>query len=538
MSSAVAHLMRKDLGEHRAWFAAFVGLVALRAALVGSRIDASVNDRNLLITLSLAAFVLTILHGALLVALAVQLVQGDRLVGTTAFWLTRPVRRVDLVCAKLGTAIAVLVAVPVILDALVVLASGLAWADVGVAVGEGALMRLAIVLPVMALASVTSDLAGFVVSTVAALVATLAAETAVQWLRLAPARTTPSVYSATVIVAGVLIIGASVAFAHQVFTRRRPRAIGVLCGVGLLALLAANRWTADFVLADGGVEAGWLEPSRVAMTMTPVEAALGRGTPGSQQWRIRAAYAFEGVPRHVTLAPIGLSSAAVFPDGTKAALAGGETGFPWRTFWRVYAHGAAPVEALLGGVRVLDAPTIPEEQRIHTLAWLGDDRYRQYVDGRLRLEVDATVGAVGYWIGALLPLDGQAAGAADRGRFSILSANCQTGRCAVVVRDAMPASLLEFSPRSRVFYVLVNKARGRALMNGEQDYPSRVPVFGWMPILTEHVLVTHRRLVFEAPKDSPDAIDAGWQQQAAVAVVAEREIGTFKVRAVVAGNGK
>ena len=92
MIGRVVHLMRKDLGEHRAWFAAFVGLVALRAALVGSGIDAGISDRNLLVSLSLASFLLTVLDGALLVALAVQLVQGDRLVGTMAFWLTRPVR--------------------------------------------------------------------------------------------------------------------------------------------------------------------------------------------------------------------------------------------------------------------------------------------------------------------------------------------------------------------------------------------------------------------------------------------------------------
>lgn len=541
MMGRVVHLMRKDLGEHRAWFAAFVGLVALRAALVGSGIDARVNDPNLLVSLSLASFLLTVLDGALVVALAVQLVQGDRLVGTTAFWLTRPVRRVDLVVAKIGTAVAALVVVPILLDVLAMILSGLSWRDAAGAMVEGAALRLAVVLPAMALASVTADLGGFVVSAVAAFVATLAVAAAAQWFRLDIPRSVASAYSATIVVAGVLIVGASAAFAHQVFTRRRLRSVSVMCGIGLLALLASNRWTTTVVSEDGTLEAGWLDPSRVTMTITPVEAALGRGTPGSQQWRIRATYAFAGVARHVRLSPIGLNSAAVFPDGTKKALDAGGTGFPWRLFWRVYAHGAEPVEAILGGarllgVRVLAAPEIPDLERLTTLGWLGDDGYRQYVDGRLRFEVEATVGAVGYRVGALLPLDGPATGAAGKGRFSILSANCQAGRCTAVARDVMPASLIELGPRSQVVYVLVNKARGLALLNGEQDSRSRVPVFGSAPILTEHVLVVHRRLVFESPKDAPGVIDVAWLKEAAIAAIEMRDIGTFRVRTVVGGR--
>ncbi len=135
-----------------------------------------------MISLSLASFLLTVLDGALLVALAVQLVQGDRLVGTTAFWLTRPVRRVDLVVAKIGTAVAALVVVPMLLDVLAMIVSGLSWRDAAGAIVEGAALRLAVVLPAMALASVTADLGGFVVSAVGALFATLAIERRFQWL--------------------------------------------------------------------------------------------------------------------------------------------------------------------------------------------------------------------------------------------------------------------------------------------------------------------------------------------------------------------
>jgi hypothetical protein len=273
------------------------------------------------------------------------------------------------------------------------------------------------------------------------------------------------------------------------------------------------------------------------MTMTPVQTDLGPGTPDAQQRLVRATYAFAGAPAGVALAPIDLKSTAVSPDGTREALVSGGPDVPWRAFWQGYLYSKAPVEALLGGVRVLGAPEIPEGERLRTLASLAGHRYRQYVDGGIRFEVDATLGVVGYRVGTVMPLNGRATGAAGDGRFSILSASCSAGACAVTVRDAMPASLMKYGRQSRIAYVLVNKARGVALLDGEQDSLSRLPMFGSAPILTEHVFVLHRRLVFEDPKDAPGVIDTAWQQEAAIAAVEMRDIGTFRARAVVA-DGK
>jgi hypothetical protein len=538
MTRQVVHLMRKDVLEHRTWLAAFLGLTALRAALVGSGIDSTVRDRDLLMSLSLGHLLLTILHGSLLVALAVQLVQADRPVGTTAFWLTRPIRRADLVVAKLATATLALVVFPAFLDALVMIVSGLGWADLAAAMAEGAMMRLAVALPVMALASVTSDLAGFVVSAVAALFAVIAVEAAFRLARLGALQSMASEYSATIVAAGVLVAGAATAFAYQVFTRRRRRTAGLICAVGILALLASIRWTQDFLSRTDDLESGWLDPARVTLTMTPLPAEHLQPPSAKGLWLVRASWALAGAPPNVALALLTPKSVAVFPDGTKQTRGAADPPSAWRTRWQSHLYSKNPVEALLGGVRLLDAPEVPERGWLWPLLELDDEGYRQYAERRIRFEVDATLGAVGYRVGAVLPLDGGAAGAAGDGRFSVLSANCDAGRCTVVVRDVMPVSLVELDPRSRVFYVLVNRSRGQALLNGEHDSASRVPVFGSAPILTEHVGVTHHRLVFEAPKDTPEAIDAGWQQEAAIAAVEMRNIGTFRVRTVVMADGK
>jgi hypothetical protein len=533
MNGLVAHLMRKDVREHRTWLAVFLGLAILRAALVGSGIDARIRDQNLLTSLTLGYFLLTVLHGALLVAIAVQLAQGDRLVGTTAFWLTRPVRRTDLVVAKVGTAIAALVVFPALIDALLMAVSGLSWLGAAGAIAEDAIVRLAIVLPVMALASVTTDLAVFVVSALGTLFAILAVEAAFQWGRLVPSRSMPSAYAATIVVAGVLIAGSALAFAHQVLTRRRWRTVALVFATGLLALFTANWWTRDFV-SPSGLEAGWVNPGGVTMTMTPLPADPAVRRP----WLVRAAYTFTGSAPDVVLTPLDVNSVAVFPDGTKDVCRV-ETRQPgWTTVpWLPLMRRKNQVEALLGGVPLLDAKETVEEQASQLIASFTDENYRKYMERGVRFDVDATVSALGYRVGAMLPLEGRATGAAGGGRFSILSASCAAGKCTAVVRDVRPTFLLEFGRQSGVVYVLVNSSRRQALLLGARDVISRYPVFG-RPILAEHVAVTQYRLVFEAPKDMPDVIDAGWMKEAAIAAIEMRDVGTFGVRAVVAGSSR
>jgi hypothetical protein len=512
--------------EHATWLAAFLGLAALRTALVASGIDAHVNAWNLLTWLTLGYFLLTILHGALLIAIAVQLVQGDRLVGTTAFWLTRPVRRADLVVAKLGTAVATLVMIPALFDALAMAVNGLSWADAAGAIAVEAMMRLAIVLPVMALASVTADLALFVVSVLAALFGTLVVQTAFQLGRLTPTRSMGAAYAATIVVAGVLATGSAAAFAHQVCYRRRGRTVAVICAVGLLALLATNRWTKDFVSRDG-LEMGWLDPQRVTVTMTPVPAKPADLRPSL----VRATYAYAGSGPNVVLTPLDVNSVAVFPDGTKDVCRV-ETRQPgWATVpWPPLLRRKNQVEALLGGLSLLDAKETVEDQPTQLIGSFTNENYRKYTEGGVRFDVDSTVSAIGYRVGAVLALGKRATGAAGDGRFSVLSAACVTGKCTVEVRDVMPGPLFELGRKSRVVYVLVNAPRRQALLVGERDGSRRYPVFGRAPLLTEHVLVTRHRLVFEAPQDMPDAIDAGWEKEAAIAALEMRDLGTFRVR--------
>ncbi len=273
------------------------------------------------------------------------------------------------------------------------------------------------------------------------------------------------------------------------------------------------------------------------MTMTPADPA--KQPAGAGAWLVRAAYAFTGTGRNVVLTLVDVNSVAVFFDGTKETFRVG-TGRPvWMTVPSPPAlRRQDQVETLLGGVRLLDAQEALDENPSQLIASFSDEDYRKYAERGARFDVEATVGALGYRVSAVVPLEGRGTGTAGGGRFSVLSARCGAGSCSVVIRDVMPASLLELGRQFRIVYVLVNAPRRQAFLIGERGPSSGMPVFGPVALLTEHVAVRHRRLVFEAPQEMSALIDAGWQKEAAIVAVEIRDIGTFKVRTVVAQRAR
>jgi len=548
MTAGAVHLAWKDVRQHRAWLGAFLAIAALRALLIGSGIDAYITNPNLLASLGFTYLLLCILHFALVVVVAVQVVQADRLVGTTAFWLTRPVPRRSLLAAKLATVSIVLVVVPVVFDALVLATNRMAWLDVLGAVAEGALIRLAIVLPVMTLAAITSDLAVFVVAAVAAFFGTLALEAVFQWGHMVvwsvdgvPARNWSSAYSATLVDAAVIIACAVIALAYQVFTRRTTRTVLIVIGGVTVAALVANRWTSDLGLMKTGLQAGWLDPSRIVVTMKPLAPENVSTTNRKRPWLIRASYIVTGTTANVALVPLSVTTETLFGDGSREP-------FRAEVQQRVWDMLPSPpaflrkdlVEALLVGTHLVNAVEFRPGQQMRPIASLTEEGHRKLVYLGAQFTVEVALGGIAYHVGAVLPLEGHGSGAAGDRRVSIQSATCEIGACDVVLRDAMAGFLVDLRRPSRVEYILVNQTRGQAVWSAERDYFSRYPVFGRasFALLGEHLAVTRRALMFKAPDSMPDMIDARWLQEASIAALEVRDIGAFTVEAKVVQEGR
>jgi hypothetical protein len=177
--------------------------------------------------------------------LAALIIQRDPLVGTTAFWLTRPITRTTLLVSKLVSLATVLVVVPWVVVLIVWWSMGAVAADVlraatAVAIEQGVVTLLAAMA-----ACITSSLTHFVVAVVAGVALVGAAGGSVQplvlrfWPFLVGRGWQPDVFVATLFVLGLPII------VYQ-YIRRRERRSAAMVMVALLAAIGAGlAWPAE-----------------------------------------------------------------------------------------------------------------------------------------------------------------------------------------------------------------------------------------------------------------------------------------------------
>jgi hypothetical protein len=536
MIPGALHVAVKDLREHRIWLVAFFVVVLLRAMLVGMGMAEDTGHPGLARSLAFLDLALCLLHLGLVVTVAVQIVHADLLVRTTAFWLTRPIPRGSLLVAKLLTASVCLVLIPAVLDGAVLTANRMAWPDVLGAMLEDSILRLTVVLPIMALAAITPDLAVFVVSGLSAFMGGVILEVALSSLKLRPWRSPAATDTVLVVVACLVIIASLAALAHQVLTRRTGRTAGLAVVAGLLILYAGSRWDTRLIGPPEGLEAGWLDPARVVVTMKTLPADRVPFPAGGRSWPVRAAWTASGAPHNVVVVPLGVTSDTTLSDGTRSRYSRTEQLGAWGLVPSALRVLRRPeVESLLGGVRLLDATASSEGAGVWPIASLSHQDFEKFEQHGARFDANVTLGALAYKVGAVLPLNGRDTAAAGDRRIALRSAACSTGSCTVDLVESTASFVVDLRRPSRMIYVLVNRPRRRAFIGaagvdlGRHQFDQLR--FPW---LAQHLSVTRMTLKFRAPDDAPALMDPAWLQEASITAIEVRDIGSFTVRATIA----
>lgn len=240
MLRRVSHLVAYDFRSLRRPLVVWGLVLVCESAvlLLGpDRLGADVNVR-----FSYATAVLVV-RFALTAVLAALLVQSDALVGTTAFWRTRPIPRWALLASKLSSAFVLLVASPGLLVLGVLLVLGLPAPDAmrgatAVAGEQAFFLTLAFVG-----ASVTANLAHFVIAGLAGLALVMLGTVilptlviALRWLLLGLASWNVVVFSVAA------MAGAVATTAHQFLTLRTGRSIALAATALVAATVGAGLW--------------------------------------------------------------------------------------------------------------------------------------------------------------------------------------------------------------------------------------------------------------------------------------------------------
>jgi hypothetical protein len=253
------HLFKKDLMRLKYLFIAWSLLILAQAALSigGNKIAAEILQFQ--IFLPFFTKLIGFLQGLMMIVIIPLIIQDDSLVGTTAFWYTRPISRKELLFAKVCMVLAILVMPLLVAELFVLAANGATAWHLLLAVPEVLIGKLAFIVPFVILAASTTRFSryAFVGIIVFAVLVVLAIVWSVipmflpslgKYINNIELFKNPSL-AASIDVAEdiyVLLIG-SVLIAHQFLTRNTKRTTGYLV-VAFLAMTGFTRlWSWDFL---------------------------------------------------------------------------------------------------------------------------------------------------------------------------------------------------------------------------------------------------------------------------------------------------
>ena len=311
--STIRHLVWHDIRALHLPLAAWLLVLLAQAAVMafGPGLVDPEAPRSAIVTFT------GLLAGARLaftMLLTALLVQRDSPVGTTAFWLTRPIRPVAMAASKACSAVLLLVLLPAAVSWSLFTALGLPWADVAAGTGSAVFEQVMIVALSAMGAVITATIPQFAVAAVVGvLLIGMAMSDLRPMLAAVPRIPIPVMYANVQAWVLVTVVGALGVTVYQYARRRAFRAGAAVAAVlllGVFSVLVVQTAVGSAPVAP--LRAGVLDPSAVTVEVESMwsDAGITRDARG-QNVRYRSATAFlrtTGEPPAVILQPSGVES--------------------------------------------------------------------------------------------------------------------------------------------------------------------------------------------------------------------------------------
>jgi len=468
------------------------------------------------------------------IVVAALFVQSDSLVGTTAFWMTRPIPRPVLLIAKVLSTVVWFVAMPI-----VVMAGALLWlgmSPLDALIGGGLVgQEQAVILAMAVMAAlvtvnvgqlVVAGIAG--VTLVAAFNGLLLPVLTLTWPSVGSslAGWQPTVYITTVI-AGALLVTA-----YHYFTLRAWRSLVLIASTMFAATALTRLWPAPPLVPDiGPVPETVMSASAVtlnASSRAPRIEDIARWIMGKHDrlWRIQFETTSTGHPPNIYLWPIVARTEITFPTLTplqwsgptaltpiERAVGDRTEGQPWRS-----------IQLALGDV-ALETPHLWKYFTPVADVSDADFRARSSVPGQLKAEI--TMLAYRYEITASAPLQAGAAFRRSRRAGRIVSVTSLNPGARIELRETMleGAPPLAKGDFGISWYVLRNKARRQAVL---LQWRANEPFTASVGITATWVHATRGLLEVDSPETGAlFTVDAAWLEGAELVLVEPKALGVL-----------
>jgi hypothetical protein len=261
--------------------------------------------------------------------LAAALIQEDLLVGTSAFWVTRPISGARLLRAKLLGLVLIFGLLPLLITLPWWWWCGFGWRDLAWAALETVLIHAICVLVGLLWAVVTDGFARFLMWTLVMLVAilTIAAVVGLHLSKLQPPVPEGVMWTKFWVMIGLAVAGVATVVIHQFLTRRIWRSVSLI-GIGAsLIVIVALWWRWDWKLAarwnsylQAQAEENWpatAKPDGLSFIFKDATLAPpARGARSSRFVQLRVDYRVEGLPESQALVPHTANYTIGWPDGS------------------------------------------------------------------------------------------------------------------------------------------------------------------------------------------------------------------------------
>lgn len=250
----LAHHIRKDIRHVRWLLALWVLLVLAQFVLVGMGSRAEPDNVAAQISYQMITMMLPFLQAVLLLVMIPVLVHDEPLVGTTAFWYTRPIPRLLLLWSKalfIGIAFIIF---PAVVELTVMAANSVPLRELAGIAPEILYDSLKLTIPIFALAALTLNFARFAITGVALYIGLSVLYLAIYLIGLYVRGVEETVgqsqtlaLSRGLISGGLLVVAGATVVVVQYLTRRSSMSY-VVVGLGLVGMmLVGSYWPVDFM---------------------------------------------------------------------------------------------------------------------------------------------------------------------------------------------------------------------------------------------------------------------------------------------------
>ena len=488
------------------------------------------------------AWLLAALDLGLLVLIVSHLVQRDSTVGSSAFWLSRPVSRARLLAGKSLILLLAVILPTVVVQFLMLLYNGTPLYDAFRSVPQIVVLQLLVLSVLMVLASLTPNLSRMLFLGIIAAVGLAIVQ---YTIRLYLTHNRRDLWdrsledSAAIGFSLFLLAVALLVVCHQYLARRTKRSLILASSVFPGLILFMTLWPWDFWPTESPVARDILDPEQVAARVDVESLKFHRWTnPKGEGWlTLRGDLAVDSSPAGLVAIPTGLSAKQFSSSGQVLAHHRGRSPhlYPdltprYRSFYDegLQVERAAWLARSLGGVKFLNLNAPFWQRRLELLAVRREhyDRHAgaptvyqaqvEFVVQRNRMETMQPVPGVGYDRGS------------DHGRIlAVTGLFHRPSDQGFIIQFSVSDHRLILDAGKTARYVLVHPSRREALL-GERNFfiPSTLArPHPWSGILSM-LRVSRPSIGFRLPEGSPP-LPENWLEGSELVRVETTHLGVF-----------